>query len=264
MCIPLKARPCRRGEADHALPCSLRMVFGFVFAALVTTTSPAVAAECTTTGLVFAIDASGSIDDAEYSLQMNGLASALSHPDVVATIAATGGLSAAAVVWSDAAVGSRTISWQTIRGAADAARFANAISSLPREGTGNTDLGEGIWEALDLLEDPALCVERRVVDVSGDGRETVSPRRRIGVSIFAARKRAEAMGVTLNGLVITDEEPDIATYYQDRVASGPRSFVLSVASFDDFEPAMRNKLIREIGTPALSLLDTGNPEGVGP
>lgn len=201
---------------------------------------------CYGTALVFAIDASGSIDDGEYVLQMGGLSQALRDPAVADAVQAAGGVALAAVVWSDTAVATSTVGWQSVRGADDIERFARTMESLPRVGGGGTDMGQGVSDALDLLDDPALCAMRRVIDVSGDGKETVYPRRRFGISIFSAKRRAEEAGVIINGLAIIDEEKDIEEYYLGKVISGATSFVIVADGFADFARAMRTKLLREI------------------
>jgi len=201
---------------------------------------------CFGTALVFAIDASGSIDDDQYLLQMAGTGEALRDPAIARAVREAGGVAMAAVVWSDTAVASSVIGWHSVRSAADLDKFAHAIESLKRTGGGGTDIGDGLSRALDLLADPALCALRRVVDVSGDGRETHYPRRRHGVSMATARKRAREEGVTVNGLAILDEEPDIEEYYRNRVAVGAGSFVIVANGFADFGNAMKAKLLNEI------------------
>jgi hypothetical protein len=214
--------------------------------------SGALAGQCSGTGIVFAVDTSGSIDDAEFALQTHGTAAALLDPEVLETIERSGGLSVAAVFWADEAAGIRTIGWEKIRGHADATRFAALLTRIHRDIAGATDIGSGLWASLDMFEHPSLCVARRVVDVSGDGRETITPRRRRGSPLRAARARAEAMSVTVNGLAVIDEEKDIEGYYRNHVAIGPGSFVIAAHGFADFQRAMRAKLLREIANPHLA------------
>jgi hypothetical protein len=70
--------------------------------------------------------------------------------------------------------------------------------------------------------------------------------------------------VTINGLAILSDDPELADYYRRNVVSGSEAFVMSVENFDDFAEAMRMKLIREIRyRPKLS----GTPQaghGTGP
>jgi len=208
--------------------------------------SPASVRGCFGTALVFAIDASGSVDDREYVLQMGGLSQALRDPEIEEAVQRAGGIALAAVVWSDTAMAATTVGWQSVRNAQDIEGFASKIESLPRVGGGGTDMGQGVWQALDLLDDPTLCAMQRVIDVSGDGKETLYPRRRHGVSIFSAQKRAEEYGVVINGLAILDEEEDLEEYYRGKVISGATAFVIVANSFDDFATAMHSKLLREI------------------
>lgn len=201
---------------------------------------------CFGTALVFAIDASGSINDQEYVLQMSGLSQALRDPEVASAIQSAGGVVLAAVVWSDAAVATNLVRWQPMNRPQDIDNFARTIESLQRTGGGGTDLGQGVWHALDLLEDPSICALRQIVDVSGDGRETLYPRRKHSVSVFAARKRADAIGIVINGLAIVDEEADIEGYYRQNVVTGSGGFVIVANGFEDFGKAMKAKLLREI------------------
>ncbi len=81
---------------------------------------------------------------------------------------------------------------------------------------------------------------RRVIDVSGDGRSDLL------VPTTAARDRALARGVTINGLVILNDEPHLDRYYRANVIGGADAFVLKVENFKDFAAAIVTKLIREI------------------
>jgi hypothetical protein len=83
-----------------------------------------------------------------------------------------------------------------------------------------------------------------VVDVSGDGRETV-PREYV-VLLPQARTMANALGVTINGLAITNEDPDLLSYYREAVRTGDDSFAMQATDYVDFALAMKRKLLREI------------------
>lgn len=214
--------------------------------------SPPARAEmpCADVALVLAIDASGSIDPVEFALQTTATARALSDPEVVAAMQAVGGVALAAVIWGDAAYGTQRLSWALVDGPAPAERFAARLAGQSRAVAGNTDLGVGLGAALDLLEDPGNCASRRIVNVSGDGRETPLFRQSQRVTLAASRARAERMGVTVNGLAITAQDAGLAGYYRDKVALGSTSFVVEVADTRGFADAMKRKLLREIGEPA--------------
>ncbi|TKA94378.1 DUF1194 domain-containing protein, partial [Cereibacter changlensis] len=100
---------------------------------------------------------------------------------------------------------------------------------------------------------------RRIVNVSGDGRETPLFRHAQRLPLAVSRARAERMGVTVNGLAITGQDAGLAGYYRDRVALGQGSFVIEVSDTSGFAAAMKRKLLREIGQPLqLSALATGH------
>ncbi len=201
---------------------------------------------CVDTALVLAVDGSGSITDDEYGFQKSAIVSAFRDASVLSAIRTSGSVAVAAVFWGDGELSSQRISWIIMDGIKPSEQFALEIERNQRTAWGNTDIGGGLWVALDLLSDPKLCARRLIVDISGDGRETIAPKRRKSISLHQARGRAEAMGVTINGLVISDEEADLADYYHKSVIMGPNRFVMDITKFEDFARAIRLKLIREL------------------
>ena len=111
--------------------------------------------------------------------------------------------------------------WRRVVDRADALPLALDIAGMPRRVSGDTGIGRGLMAALDLLEARPSCAARRIVNVSGDGRESYGPQQGPWVSLAVARDRAIRMGVTVNGLAITIEAPDPAKWYRDWVITGP-------------------------------------------
>jgi Ca-activated chloride channel family protein len=167
-------------------------------------------------------------------------------------LARAGRVDIATVVWADSAESLRTLGWQVLESPADASRAAARIAALPRPGSGSTDMGNGIDAALDLLEGTAACPGRKVVNVVGDGRESTYPRRRSGPSVHTTRRRAEALGITINALALDSDEKDLADWFLRYVIAGADGFVLSVLDASTFEEAMIRKLVREIEPPVLA------------
>ena len=208
--------------------------------------------------LVLAVDTSSSIDEGEFRLQMDGLAAALRDVRVWRRIeqGRIGRIGVALTMWGDATVPVYRTGWFTIGSASEAAAFADHVAGLPRGAVGGTGIGAGIAESIRMFERNGLAAPRQVVDVSGDGPET--PAREIVVTMPTARAMALTRGVTINGLVILNEAPDLAAWYRAHVIAGPRSFVITAADFDAFREAMVRKLIREIGDdPRVSALFDG-------
>jgi Protein of unknown function (DUF1194) len=210
---------------------------------------------CPDLALVLAIDGSGSIDDREFGLQQTGYAMAFVDPRVNGALASAGIVDVAVVVWGDEEMAPQVLPWRRILADGDAATVAADIARMPRRVTGDTGIGSGIWTALDLLAEGQPCAARRVINVSGDGRESFAARPRHHVPLASARQRAEAMDVTINGLAVTVEGADLADWYRRRVMTGPDAFVMTAGSFEAFGEAITRKLAREIALPMLAEAD---------
>jgi len=206
--------------------------------------------------LVLAVDASGSVSDKEYDLQISGIAKGFRDPAVRKAIR-SGPFKSIAVnllVWAEPQVPKDTTGWFTIVSDEDAERFASKVETFERHQTGATAIGEGIAAALRTIDVNSIASERQVVDVSGDGRESVA--REFTVLVDQARAMALARGVIVNGLAIQNEVSDLADYYREHVQAGPESFVMAAKDYEDFAEAIRRKLLREIEyRPRTSFLD---------
>ena len=148
------------------------------------------------------------------------------------------------LVWAEPQVPKDMTGWFVIASDGDAENFARTVERFPRRQTGATAIGEGIASALRAMEANGIEAEREVVDVSGDGRESVA--REFTVLVDQARAMALSRGVVINGLAIENEVGDLADYYRRNVQCGPESFVMAAKNYEDFAEAMRRKLLREI------------------
>jgi hypothetical protein len=196
--------------------------------------------------LVLAADVSGSMSIPEIELQRKAYAAALSHPDVWQAVkeGAHGNIWVAYLEWSDCEYQRILIKWTRIETQADLLSVASAIGSRTDSGSrGNTCLSGAMKAAHALLTVKPEAVERMVVDISGDGTHN------IGEYPTEARNRLVEIGATINGLPITvDENPTILiNWYRDHVIGGPGAFVEPVKGFENMEPALRRKLVMEIG-----------------
>ncbi|MFO1088155.1 MAG: DUF1194 domain-containing protein [Hyphomicrobiales bacterium] len=199
--------------------------------------------------LVLAVDASGSISDEEYAFQMQSIAEALGDPQVREAMRSGPAqkIEVLLMVWGDGEITPDVGRWYTLSSDAEIDRFVEMVRTHPRRAYGNTGIGSAIERAVTLLEERRAVSDRLVINVSGDGRESVLPRRKRAATVIqTARKFAEQQDVTINGLAIETQEPDLADWYRANVQTGVGSFVVSVKSYQDFASAMRRKLTREI------------------
>jgi len=203
-------------------------------------------ARCADVALVLAIDASGSVSDADFYLQTAGYYAALNHPDVIVALAEAGTVDLAAVFWADSAYKPQIIGWHRVEHPSDARAFAKALVAEPRLVSGNTDIGVGIYAALDLFAEPGRCAHKAIIDISGDGRSSFPTRRHNYEALSPARQQALDRGIVINALAITSDDVKLGEYYAKYVSGGFGSFVMEVASFETFHVAITQKLAREL------------------
>ncbi|MEN9499801.1 MAG: hypothetical protein RIS83_1620 [Pseudomonadota bacterium] len=193
--------------------------------------------------LVLAVDASSSVDRAEFDLMIGGYAHAFREADIAAGLLAgpLGASAIAMVMWSGQGAQEVAVPWTKLASSADVAQLADAIETLPRlVPPGATALGEGMAAALALFATGPKEARRMVLDVSGDGAHNQGrppgPMRDIGVQA----------GITINALAVLNEEPDLMAHYAAEVIGGPGAFVMHCPDYEGFAAAIREKLRREI------------------
>ncbi|EAQ14880.1 DUF1194 domain-containing protein [Maritimibacter alkaliphilus] len=205
--------------------------------------------------LVLALDVSASVDAREYDLQQEGLARALTDPEVVGAVEAQGGIWLSIFEWSGARHQYEQLPWTFVAGGAALAAVAGELRATPRQvAEFPTSLGYALGHALNLLKAAPETCDRQVIDVSGDGVNND------GFPPASAYVAHDMSLVTVNGLVITDGDPTVVRYYLQSVIQGPGAFVQPTNSYNDYEEAMRRKLLRELGAFSYVGLPTG-PQG---
>jgi hypothetical protein len=204
--------------------------------------------------LVLAVDCSGSVDRKEYELQLNGIAAAFRDPEVIAATGAgpRGRIAVNLFTWGDPDYEKFSTGWHTVGSAAEAETFARLAESFEARAGGGTGLGLAIGYGVTLLQTSGFHAGRRVIDVSGDGIESFEDRVPRFLLPDAQRLRA-SNDITVNGLAIRTDYPDLDRYCREEVAAGPSSFVISIDSYRDYAEAVRIKLLREIRPLSASL-----------
>lgn len=198
--------------------------------------------------LVLAIDCSFSVDSQEYALQMEGLGRALMTPEVKAAIAqgVRQRIAIAAIQWSDERNQRVVLPWTIVSGSADADELGQVLARLPRALTeGGTSISTAVTYSAALFSS-APSAERRVIDVSTDGRNNSGP------PVPPVRDRVVAQGITINGLTILNEWPTLDTYFEANAAGGPGHFVIPANDYASYGEAILRKLVREITGPGIT------------
>jgi hypothetical protein len=198
--------------------------------------------------LVLAVDCSFSVDAREFALQMEGLGRALMSAEVKEAIAQgpRQRIAVAVVQWSDDRNQKTVAPWTVIASEADADAFGLRLLNMPRAlAEGGTSISAALLFSEALLQS-APPADRRVIDVSADGRNNSGPR------TAPVRDRLVAAGITINGLTILNEWPTLDSYFESNVAGGPGHFVAPAADYDAYGDAILRKLLREIAGPGVT------------
>lgn len=208
--------------------------------------------------LALGLDVSGSVDDDEYRLQLDGLAAALLAPQVQDAFLAMpqAPVELAVFEWSGLNQHRLLVDWTRISDASD----LSAISQRLRGTFGSytdpsTAIGAAMVFGAGLLERRERCWQR-TLDISGDGPANIGP-------APGLIPEAVTRDITINGLVVVPSSRANTTknlrnvktlleYYTVEVIRGPGAFVESAESFEDFEQAMTRKLLRELAGLTLS------------
>jgi hypothetical protein len=192
--------------------------------------------------IVLAVDGSASVTYEEFGLIAGGMATALRDPTVAAGLIGNSVLSL--LLWSGTGQQEVLTEWTKIETGSDLRAFADEVDNMPRTiRAGSTAIGEALLAALTLLAKVPVIPKRNIVNLIGDGRSND------GIAPGPVRDRMAAADITINGLCILHEEPDLLASYTNEVIGGPNAFAVTCRDYEDFTEAMRQKLTREIKGP---------------
>lgn len=209
---------------------------------------PAAAQGCRI-ALSMALDVSSSVDEAEYALQVEGVARALEDFEVQRAMFQIPGAYVSLQVFEWSGVTDQTIivDWTPVRAEADLARMAATLRAHPRSvANAATGLGRAVSFARTQLEQMRDCPYHKI-DISGDGQSNV------GIPPHQVYAQVDFGEITVNGLAILSDERALGRYYSYFVIRGPGAFLEIADDFEDYPAAIKRKLIKELGVPQLGL-----------
>ncbi|MBT8459908.1 MAG: DUF1194 domain-containing protein [Boseongicola sp.] len=226
----------------------------FICAAAIALT-PSLASAACRLALVLALDVSGSVDNAEYTQQLNGVAEALSDPEVQSVLFATPEVpvNLAIFEWSSSSYQQVILDWTPLNGPPDVAAIRDTLLSWPRarapEATG---LGAALEFANAMMARAPACWDQ-TLDISADGKNNDWP------LPYRLRESGRLGDMNVNALVIAtdftgtiDRTPDsvgeLTSYFQARIIHGPGAFVEVAQGYAAYAAAMKRKLLRELAT----------------
>ena len=195
--------------------------------------------------LLIVLDCSASVTFEEFGLIAGGCGAALRDPEVAAGL--TGGPRGASLgallLFSGPEAQEVEVDWTLIHSAGTLEQFATDVENAERAVRAtSTAIGAALLAAEALLARLPTPAARRIIDVAGDGRSNDGP------APGPVRDRLVGAGVTINGLCVLHEEPDLVESFTAEVIGGPDAFALPCPDYAAFAAAMRQKLQREIAT----------------
>ncbi len=189
--------------------------------------------------LALAVDISGSVDQEEFRLQMDGLADAL-RDGTVADALVRAQAQVMLVQWTGDHRQMVAVGWSKIRRFEDAVAFARKVEAAPRNRRNySTAIGAALEFTVSQFHGVDEC-KRRVIDVSGDGSSNE------GVEPASLRSQLWRDGFTVNALVIEGSEADLTAYFWENVIAGENAFVMTANGFEDYAERIKLKLLREV------------------
>jgi hypothetical protein len=212
--------------------------------------SPALAENCRL-ALVLALDVSASVDSQEHQLQREGLARALVAPEVMRAFLMGDPVTLYIFEWSGQGRQTPLSSgWQIVQHESDLIAFAGSLLLQPRPADSiveaSTALGAALAHADAVLQEAPNC-RAQTVDVSGDGRNNQGeePQRVYESGLLG--------GALVNALVIEDAQGKhaLSAWFERNVLHGPGAFLVVADGYEDYERAMRLKLLRELELPVV-------------
>jgi hypothetical protein len=193
--------------------------------------------------LIIALDCSASVSIESFGRMASGCAAGLRDEAVVSGLLGgrLGASLCALLIWSGPGAQEVMVEWTRLDSPAALRAFADEVENVPRTiRAGATAIGEALLACEALLRIAPAGASRVVIDMVGDGKSNQ------GILPQIARDRLVGGGVTINGLCVLHDEPDLLDHYQADVIGGPGAFAMTCADFSEFEEAMRQKLRREI------------------
>jgi len=206
--------------------------------------------------LVIASDVSTSMSIGEKQLQLQGFVAAFRDRDVIRSVmrGQHGRIAITYIEWGGEGRQRIVLPWHLVDGPDSARAFADRLDATrPGRLLYGTSMGDALVFGASLFEDSGFASERRVIDISGDGKSNK------GAPLEIARAHVVARNITINGLPIIYEKRELATldifefsaddlthYFETQVIGGPDAFVEPVWKPTMYSQAIRQKLIREI------------------
>ncbi|MEJ8560123.1 DUF1194 domain-containing protein [Yoonia sp. GPGPB17] len=214
------------------------------------------------------LDVSSSVDQSEYTLQLEGVITALNAPVImdILFLQPDAPVRIHVFEWSGPINQTVIVPWTTLNTPTDLATVTARLRAHRRGVPApTTAVGSALLAGFSYLEQHPDCWIR-TLDLSGDGETNTGP---LPETIPDTQTPS---GVTVNGLVVGSGNffgdqvsrnalADLEVYYRENVIRGPVAFVEVAENYDDYAATMERKLLRELTALAVGRVETGRGSG---
>lgn len=195
--------------------------------------------------LVLLLDGSGSVDDTgNWENQYRATARALMNEKVQEAIFADGGTLAVKAIKFDHEQ-RHLATWHSVESPEDMQVFVDNMTQRAewQNFFGSTEIGEAAHYALDQFETSPCQSDKRVIDISTDGKNTGE------VPLASARERAMDNGVIINGIAVNGEQYTMQIAAQQLREHLVTGFVVE-ADWEHYERVLEHKMYLELSDSA--------------
>lgn len=199
--------------------------------------------------LALAVDISLSMDLDELRVQRMGYASAFRDPEIQKAILGgpRGRIAVSYFEWAGQGIQLPIVSWALVDSVEAANRLADTIEKAQLSRHRFTSISGAMLYAEREFDRNPYKGTRRVLDISGDGPNNHGP------PVTNVRDRLVDDGIVINGLPLilkiggsSFDLENLDVYYADCVIGGPGSFMIAVKTIEEFQPAIRRKILLEV------------------
>ena len=215
--------------------------------------------------LCLAIDSSGTINDAEWQLQIDAYRNALLNPAIVPQ---NGDVAVSIVTFSTTTLISLALTEVNATTAGVGGTLTNKLNELyaTRPFQGQTAIGDAISRCLGTFNPGGNPGAKRIIDVSTDGEnnEGVNPVT-TAANAFSAKEVHAINLIGVGDLINEAELNNIAQPQPANAVGAGDGFVTIAATWEDFTPTLQAKIQAETAvTSNLVVTKTNNADSVAP
>lgn len=217
------------------------MLKRIALAAALGLTPAAASAEMCEAAVLTGVDSSVSIDRAELSIELDGIAFAMQSPEFLSVIqnSKSGCILFGVFLWATSQP-IVVLDWTPIRTAEDASAAAASLTQTVKSLADNpvgmaTDTSSALTFSYAMFARAPIMTSRQVANILTDDTPNTNPE-----NVPAARAALLSAGAQINGVSVTSD-PKVTDFLSSQVIGGRGAFVMMIGAAENMAAAMVSK-----------------------